>query len=298
LTFPVSGVEIPLYVPPVVAFLLGTICATAGVSGAFLLLPFQVSVLGFTAPAVSPTNLLFNVFGIPGGVYRFFREGRLDWWLAGALIAGYLPGMFLGMLVRILLLPDPRHFKLFIAVVLLYLAWRMFSTMRRRGGGAEDGSLPVDARLVTLGRSWGRVRLCLGGLEYEYRPWLVAGFALLVGVVGGAYGIGGGALMAPVFISVFRLPVHAMAGANLLGTMAASLLGIVYFTVLGPALAGPGVAVRPDWLLGGLFGLGGLAGIYCGAWLQRFLPARAIKCLLGVLILLLVARYLAAAIQG
>ena len=32
-----------------------------GVSGAFLLLPFQVSVLGFTSPAVSPTNLIFNI---------------------------------------------------------------------------------------------------------------------------------------------------------------------------------------------------------------------------------------------
>jgi hypothetical protein len=33
----------------------------AGVSGAVLLLPLQVSVLGVPSPAVTPTNLLFKV---------------------------------------------------------------------------------------------------------------------------------------------------------------------------------------------------------------------------------------------
>jgi hypothetical protein len=47
------------------------------VSGANLLLPFQVSVLGSTTPAVSATNLLFNIVAIPGGVYRFIRDGRI-----------------------------------------------------------------------------------------------------------------------------------------------------------------------------------------------------------------------------
>ena len=32
-----------------------------GISGAVLLLPFQVSVLGTPSPAVTPTNLLYNV---------------------------------------------------------------------------------------------------------------------------------------------------------------------------------------------------------------------------------------------
>jgi uncharacterized membrane protein YfcA len=45
-------------------------------------LPFQVSVLGFTSPAVSPTNLVYNIFAKPGGVYRYVREGRVVWPLA------------------------------------------------------------------------------------------------------------------------------------------------------------------------------------------------------------------------
>jgi hypothetical protein len=42
-----------------------------GISGAFLLLPIQMSVLGFTTPSVTSTNFLFNVTGTPAGVYRY-----------------------------------------------------------------------------------------------------------------------------------------------------------------------------------------------------------------------------------
>ncbi len=72
--FPVSGVETPIRLPPLVAFVVSLFTSMAGVSGAFLLLPFQMSVLHFESPSVNPTNMVYN---IPGGVYRYLREGRL-----------------------------------------------------------------------------------------------------------------------------------------------------------------------------------------------------------------------------
>ena len=44
----------------VCAFALALIATPAGVSGAVLLLPIQLSVLHVPSPAVTPTNLLFN----------------------------------------------------------------------------------------------------------------------------------------------------------------------------------------------------------------------------------------------
>ncbi|MGN6377435.1 MAG: hypothetical protein ACTHNU_00640 [Gaiellales bacterium] len=62
------------------AFVAGLLVALAttpaGVSGAVLLLPIQVSVLGVPSPAVTPTNLLFNLFATPSGVLRYHRLGR------------------------------------------------------------------------------------------------------------------------------------------------------------------------------------------------------------------------------
>src|SRR6202162_4221233 len=42
------------------AFVIAVLATPAGISGAVLLLPFQVSVLGTPSPAVPPTNLLYN----------------------------------------------------------------------------------------------------------------------------------------------------------------------------------------------------------------------------------------------
>jgi hypothetical protein len=292
--FPVAGVHLPVWLPPLVSFVVGAFCAPAGVSGAFLLLPLQVSVLGFTAPAVTPTNFLYNVVGIPGGALRYWREGRLDGTLASVLATGLVPGSFLGMLAHLYWLTDPRRFKVYVALVLLLLAVRLALAVRAgEERGAADGRvrLPAGARVTVVRRSWRRVTARLGRQEYAYDPRTLAAVSLLVGAIGGAYGIGGGAIMAPLLISVFRLPVHAVAGANLAGTFVASAAGVFFYAVVGPSLAISGAAIAPDWALGLLLGAGGLAGMYCGAALQRFLPARRIKILLALLLLALVARY-------
>lgn len=115
--FPVSGVEVHPLVPFVVAFVISFFTSMGGVSGAFLLLPFQVSVLGYSTPSVSGTNQVFNIVAIPSGVYRYIREGRMLWPLTWAVIIGTLPGVFIGAWFRIRFLPDPNEFKLFAGII-------------------------------------------------------------------------------------------------------------------------------------------------------------------------------------
>jgi uncharacterized membrane protein YfcA len=63
--FDVSGVDTWVFVPPLVAFVVSFFTSMGGISGAFLLLPFQVSFLRFTSPSVSATNFVFNIVAIP-----------------------------------------------------------------------------------------------------------------------------------------------------------------------------------------------------------------------------------------
>jgi len=94
--FPISGIEVNPFIPFVVAYVVSFITSMGGVSGAFLLLPSQVSMLGYTAPSVSATNQVFNIVAIPSGVYRYIREGRMLLPLTWAVIIGTLPGVFIG----------------------------------------------------------------------------------------------------------------------------------------------------------------------------------------------------------
>jgi hypothetical protein len=53
-----------------------------------------------------------------------------------------------------------------------------------------------------------------------------------------------------------------------------------------------GMVTSPDWLLGFLFGTGGFVGIYLGARFQKFVPQKAIKLMLGTIIVFLAIRYI------
>jgi uncharacterized membrane protein YfcA len=277
-----------------VALCVSSVMSVGGLSGAFLLLPFQVSVLGFTGPAVTPTNHLFNVVAIPSGVYRYFREGRMLWPLAGVIAAGTVPGVVAGSLVRIYFLPDPHDFKLFMGCVLLLIGSRLaakvlaFPAASRRNAARGAGVEEPRGRDTDIGRlavsverfDWQTLQYVFRGERYAVPVPALGLLSAVIGVIGGAYGIGGGAIMAPFLVSFWKLPVHTIAGATLLSTFLTSLVGAGFFWSLGELLGLPGVA--PNLLLGLCFGAGGLIGVYAGARMQRFFPARLIEALLAV----------------
>jgi uncharacterized protein len=103
------------------AYVVAALATPAGISGPVLLLPFQVSVLGTPSPAVTPTNLLYNVVATPGALYRYWRQKQAGGRLALVLIAGTLPGVIAGSVIRVELLPGPRVFDLVVAAVLVPL---------------------------------------------------------------------------------------------------------------------------------------------------------------------------------
>jgi uncharacterized protein len=311
--FPVAGIEVSPWVPPVVALVISFFTSMGGVSGAFLLLPFQMSFLGYTNPSVSATNQLFNIVAIPSGVYRYIKEGRMVWPLTWVVIIGTLPGVFIGAFVRIVYLPDPKNFKLFAAAVLLYIGLRMVRDLVRKPPPGMDKA-SSEKRFQELVRQYRKRDEVLQGsaggalpavrvthfnfkrLGYEFYGerfdipiWGIFALSFVVGIVGGIYGIGGGAIMAPFFVSFFNLPVYTVAGAALMGTFITSVAGVAFYQGIAPLY--PNMSIAPDWLLGLLFGLGGMCGMYLGARFQKHVPAKAIKWMLSGIIVFTALKY-------
>lgn len=301
--FPTAGIETSPFVPPLVAFFVSFFTSMGGVSGAFLLLPFQMSVLGYTAPSVSATNQFYNVVAIPSGVLRYIREGRMVWPLMWVVVAGTLPGVLAGAYIRVRWLPDAHDFKLFAGLVLLYIGVRMVRDLlrpstngkakaeerfrelakRHRDRAASAGVAVEDLPTVTV------TRRSLSTIEYEFygeqHSFPVRGtfmLSLVVGMIGGTYGIGGGAIIAPFLVSVFGLPVHTVAGAALMGTFVTSVAGVSFYMAIAPLY--PALSVSPDWLLGLMLGVGGMAGMYLGARCQKHVPAKYLKWMLATIL--------------
>ncbi|MBM9515269.1 sulfite exporter TauE/SafE family protein [Desulfogranum marinum] len=292
--FPVSGVEVNPCTPFIVAFIVSFFTSMGGVSGAFLLLPFQVSVLGYTTPSVSSTNQLYNIIATPSGVYRYIKEKRMLWPLTWAVIIGTLPGVFIGAWVRIKYLPDPKNFKLFVGTVLCYIGCQLFLDITKKKV-PKKGSNPLQAardestiRMVTSNIK--QVVFTFGGQTHTFSTLAVYAVCFLVGVVGGIYGIGGGAIVAPFFVVIIGLPVHVVAGAALMGTFITSVAGVAFYQYF--SLIYSDGAVAPDWALGLLFGCGGFCGMYLGARVQKFVSGRAIKSILCGCVLFVSAKYI------
>lgn len=314
--FQTAGIEVSIWIPPLVAFVISFFTSMGGVSGAFLLLPFQMSFLGYVNPSVSATNQLFNIVAIPSGVYRYYKEGRMVWPLTWVVVIGTLPGVLIGAVVRVAYLPDPRNFKLFAAGVLLYIGYRMILDLTRKNDGKTDKAAS-EKRFQELVQNYRRQKDLSKSLNQESLPaikvthfnlkrlgytfygesfdvsfWGIFVLSFLVGIIGGIYGIGGGAIIAPFFVTFFGLPVYTIAGAALMGTFITSVAGVTFYQAIAPLY--PNLSVAPDWLLGILFGLGGMCGMYLGARCQKYVPARAIKWMLAGIITFTALKYIAA----
>jgi len=312
--FPVSGVKTSIFLPPLVALVISFFTSMGGVSGAFLLLPFQMSVLKYTSPSVSATNFVFNIVAIPSGVYRYIKEGRMAWPLTWVVIIGTLPGVFIGYYLRVLYLPDPKAFKLFVGCVLLYIGSRLLyeitgkaATGKNKMKVLEDkfkqraeelkkqqnariaSGLPKEAVVKTISFSLSKIEYEFWGERFSFSVPAMFVLAFIVGIIGGTYGIGGGAIIAPFCVAVFHLPVYTVAGAALMGTFLTSIAGVTFYSVMP---AKEGLATSPDWLLGALFGAGGFVGVYLGARFQKFVPQKFIKMMLGIVIVFLAVRYI------
>ncbi len=311
--FGISGVETWTFLPPIIALIVSTFTSMGGISGAFLLLPFQVSILDFNTPAVSATNFVYNIVAIPGGVYRYIKEGRMAWPLTWIVIAGTLPGVLIGYYIRVLYLPNPKAFMLFVGCVLLYIGGRLLyeltphsqkskqemkaleikfndhvKNMKADRNAKMAAGLPADAVVSTISFSLSRVEYEFWGQRFSYNTIGMFALAFVVGIIGGTYGIGGGSIIAPFCVSVFNLPVYTVAGAALMGTFLTSISGVFFYSAISTQT---GLSTRPDWFLGFLFGAGGFAGMYVGARLQKFVAQKVIKALLGLIIVFLAAQY-------
>ncbi len=256
----------------VITFIVAFFSSQAGVSGAFIILPILVS-FGYVSPNVSATNFLYNILAIPGGIYRYWREGRFAFQLFVVMAAGILPGICIGAVLRTTVLLKPSAFSVFVAAVLLIVTLRMLKSKTPK---TVAGKVEIRSNFRTM-------IITFSGNTYKVSNAKLLVTSMVVGTVSGAYGVGGGALMAPILVSIFSLPIYVTAAATLASTYTASILGIAYYSILG---------YPPDIMLGAVIGFAGFAGIYVGARVQRFMPERAIRIVLAALSIALAAKLL------
>jgi uncharacterized membrane protein YfcA len=272
--------------------LLSMLTSPVGVSGAVFLLPVQLDVLRIPSPAVTPTNLLFNVISVPGALFRHHRTGRLGGPLTRQMLWGTLPGVVLGAVIRVFVVPGPRVFRVALALLLLPLG--VWLCARARSGAPPHQAEPVHPIHRAEPTHPAELLHQLSDPAAAVSAPPVAGrgavttLALIVGVIGGIYGIGGGSILGPILVGR-GMPVAQVAPAALMSTFLTSVVGAGTYAVLALGASGD---IAPAWGTGLACGVGGLIGGYVGTRLQPRLPEAGLRFLLGGLAVGLALIYL------
>ena len=204
-------------------------------------------------PARSAIAMAFGIIAMTAAIatFHYWRRGAVDLRVAALFGLFGIGGAYLGARLGALI-PAAIHLTLF-ATIMYYSAHRLLFSDTR----ADETSLSSD------------------------HPIRIAAYGLGIGTFAGTVGVGGGFLIVPALILLWRLPVKRAVGTSLVAVTANSLAGF----------AGYVTTVAINYPIMAVFATSAVFGTFAGSALHRYLPEKTVKLALG-LFLATIATYI------
>lgn len=208
--------------------LVGFVLGLVGGGGSILAVPLMVYLVGVPNPHVAiGTSALAVAANALTGLLNHVRQGNVKWRCSLVYAASGIAGALAGSTAGKAF--DGQKLLFLFAIVMIVIGVLM---LRGRGKAGDP--------TVVLGR--------------ENAPKLV-GFGVGTGLFSGFFGIGGGFLIVPGLVAATAMPMINAVGSSLVAVTAFGLTTAANYAFSGLV----------DWLLAGVFVLGGVAGGIAGA---------------------------------
>lgn len=299
--FPLAGVRVPIWHLIWMGFWTGYTMAVVGEAAGIFALPYQMSILQFASPHVTPTTQLLTFLNPFGALFGFRRNKQWNLDLALWVCVGGIVGGLTGPFVRITLLSDVKPFTFTVGLALVaagahltYAAFKGFAkrnsgegleakfreeSKRRRAQGLPPSGLPPGVGIRTAEKHGLSLTIEFWGETWRVNQFFMFLTGALVGVISAALGVGGGFLLVPIFAAVYGLPMYVLVAATIPYVIVLSAVGLFTYGVILPAVTG--AAIAPEWAWGFFAAAGGILGAWCAAKTQRFVPEHLLKLMLG-----------------
>ncbi|MFT9849032.1 sulfite exporter TauE/SafE family protein [Aneurinibacillus sp. REN35] len=247
-----------------VGMVAGTFGSLLGLGGGIILVPALFYLSGSIPgiPEITPqlaigTSLMLIIITSLASSISYAKQKLIDFSSAWLFFAGSAPGAIIGAWLSKYF--DKDSFTLYYGIFMLFMLFLLSYRPRLRGKKEkqwETTKTYTDAN--------GQVH------TYGYsKPYAIC-LALAVGILSSVFGIGGGALLVPFLLVLFRFPPHVAAATSMFVILLSSSVGSVTHVVLGHVAWGAVIATAPGAWIGGKVG-SQLSRKLSGQWLERIL---------------------------
>ncbi len=263
----------------------GFVSGMFGVGGGFLLTPFLIFMGIPTAVAVASASAQIAASSVSGAL-TYWRRKAVDPRMGLVLIAGGLVGTLLG----ILFFNAMRRFgqldlviSLSYVTLLLGIGGMMFIESAKALIARGKGSPP--SRRQAHQHRWYealpfKMRFVQSKLYISALPILSMG--VVFGFIGAVLGIGGGFMLVPALIYIFRVPAAVVVGTSQFQILSTMLIATVLHAIASGTV---------DLVLALILIVGGVFGAQMGVRAGQKLKGEQFRLLLAALILVVGARF-------
>ncbi len=257
----------------------GFISGLFGIGGGFLMTPLLIFLGVPPAVAVSTVTSQVAASSMTGALGNWQRR-QIDLKLGSFLVAGGLAGTLLGVLAfnairragQLEVVIALSYLTLFLIIGGMMLLESLRSLMRARAGR------PTRLKRAGQHPSWLklplRVRFYRSKLYASVIP--ILGFAALVGFIGAVLGIGGGFIMVPALLYLFRVPTAMVVGTSLFQILVTMTAATLFHAITNQSV---------DIVLAILLIVGGVIGAQFGGRAGRNMRGESFRILLALLLL-------------
>jgi uncharacterized protein len=282
---PIAELPVSIFLVLGLGAAVGFISGMFGVGGGFLMTPLLIFIGIPAAVAVATESAQIAASSMTGAI-AYWRRRALDFKLGSVLLAGGVFGTVLGVAFFNAM---RRLGQLDLVITLSYI-----TLLGSVGGLMFTESL----RAMASARRGGPVKLRHGGQH----PWYfglplrmrfhrsklyvsiipLVTLSTLIGFIGAVLGIGGGFLMVPALIYMFRVPTAVVVGTSLFQ---------ILFTMVAATMLHSATNQSVDIILAMLLVVGGVFGAQFGARAGQNIRGEHFRLLLALIVLAVGVRF-------
>ena len=285
LYLPIAEMPINVFTVLAVSAAVGFISGMFGIGGGFMMTPLLIF-MGVPPAIAVATGSAQIAASSTTGTLAYWRRQALDVRLGLLLLAGGMVGTLCGVwafgalrrIGQLDLVIVLSYVTLLFSVGSLMLVESVRTMIARRRGTIPGSGLRKPAPWY-VGLPF-RMKFPQSELEASALPLLA--LAVAIGFVGAILGIGGGFLMVPALIYLFRVPAGIVVGTSLFQ---------ILFTMLAATILHAATNQAVDILLALILILGGVFGAQFGARAARNVRGDHFRLLLALLILAIGLRF-------